>query len=244
MLTRVLINGAHGKMGTLACEIIRSHPDFELVGTLTRQDNLREKLSQTSAQIAIDLTCADSVYENTLIIVECGVHPVIGTSGLLEDQIKTLKQKCETLKLGGIIVPNFSLSAVLMMRFATEAARNLSEIEIIEAHHQNKLDSPSGTAIKTAELIANAKSKPNKDLPLREIISGARGGKHQGIPIHSLRLPGILAYQQVIFGNEGETLTITHNTIDRTCFKPGIILACQGVQKLDSLYYGLEHLID
>ncbi|CDZ76018.1 4-hydroxy-tetrahydrodipicolinate reductase [Legionella massiliensis] len=240
----VIVNGAHGKMGSLACETIKNHPDFLLVAGLTRQDNLRQAIAETKATIVIDLTRADCVYENSLTIIDSGAHPVIGTSGLLDDQIKTLKQYCDAQELGGIIVPNFSIGAVLMMRFAAQAARFLTEVEIIETHHQQKLDAPSGTAMKTAEMIAKARNSSPNQLALRELVSGARGGSHQGVPIHSLRLPGFIASQQVIFGSHGESLTISHNSIDRASFMPGLILACQGVQKLNTLYYGLETILD
>jgi 4-hydroxy-tetrahydrodipicolinate reductase len=244
MLTRVIVNGAQGKMGSLACETIKNHPDFELVAGLTRGDDLHRAIVDTEAKIVIDLTRADCVYANSITIIESGAHPIIGTSGLLDEQIQILKNRCETQRLGGIIVPNFSISAVLMMRFAAEAARILPEVEIIEIHHQQKLDAPSGTAMKTAEMIAKARTHRKNDLPLREILPGARGSSHHDVNIHSLRLPGVIAQQQVIFGSHGETLTITHNSIDRASFMPGIILACQGVQQLNSLYYGLEKLLD
>lgn len=243
MQRRVIVNGAQGKMGKLACETIKNHPDFALVGALTRQDDLSQAIVATKAEIVIDLTRADSVYENSLAIISRGAHPVIGTSGLVDEQIQTLKTQCDAQKLGGLIVPNFSLSAVLMMRFAAEAARYLTEVEIIEAHHQQKLDAPSATALKTADLIAKARVTQQNELALREIVPGVRGGCHQGIPIHSLRLPGVIANQQVIFGSPGETLSISHNSIDRTSFMPGIILACQRVVTLNTLYYGLEMLL-
>ena len=245
MQTRVIVNGARGKMGALACDTIKNNPDFELVGALTKQDNLRVAIADTAANIVIELTRADCVYENSLTIIESGAHPVIGASGLLDEQIQILKKLCATKKLGGIIAPNFSIGAILMMKFAAIAANLLPEVEIIEAHHQQKLDAPSGTALKTAEMIAEArKGKKGETLALHELVPGARGGVHQGVPIHSIRLPGILARQQIIFGTHGETLTITHDSIDRACFMPGIIMACQRVQQLDSLYYGLEQLLD
>jgi len=243
MSNKVIVNGAQGKMGILACKTIQDHPDFELVASLGRNDHLAEAISRTQAQIVIDLTRADCVYENSLTIINQGAHPVIGSSGLLEEQIETLRQRCDEKKLGGIIVPNFSISAVLMMRFAADAARLLPEVEIIEAHHPQKLDAPSGTAIKTAELIAAARGQSKSKPPLKELLPGARGASHHDVTIHSLRLPGILARQQVIFGNTGETLSITHDTIDRSAFMPGLILACQHVQELNGLYYGLEHLL-
>ncbi|MBA2657413.1 MAG: 4-hydroxy-tetrahydrodipicolinate reductase [Tatlockia sp.] len=244
MPVRVLVNGAPGKMGRLACEAINDHPDFNLVASLSRQNDLKQAISNTKAQIVIDLTRADSVYENSLIIIDSGAHPVIGTSGLVDEQIARLKQLCEAQKLGGLIVPNFSIAAMLMMRFAAVAARYFTEVEIIETHHQEKFDAPSGTAMKTAEMIGQARLAKRNDLSLEEIVPGARGGLHHGVPIHSLRLPGFVANQQVIFGSLGESLSITHNSIDRASFMPGLILACERVQTLNTLYYGLETLLD
>lgn len=242
--TKVIVNGARGKMGTIACATIERHPDFVLAAAVTRDDNLAEIILTTKAQIVIDLTSADCVYANSLIIISNGAHPIIGTSGLLTKQIAVLKQKCMKKKLGGIIVPNFSLSAILMMQFATEAARILPAVEIIEAHHAQKIDAPSATARKTAEMIAKAQKITRSNLTTTPTnYPASRGELIDGIHIHSLRLPGVLATQQVIFGNNGETLTISHASIDRTCFMPGLILACQRVQQLNSLYYGLEYLL-
>lgn len=243
MAIRVIVNGAQGKMGLLACETIKNHPDFELVAGLSRHDNLRQAIIDKQAKIVIDLTRADCAYDNSLTIIESGAHPVIGTSGLVAEQIQILKDYCDKQQLGGIIVPNFSIAAVLMMRFAAEAARFLPNVEIIEAHHQQKFDAPSGTAMKTAEMIAAARTNNANNPQGHEIIKGARGGEHHGVPIHSLRLPGVVARQQVLFGNVGETLSITHDSIDRISFMPGVILACQKVRELNSLYYGLEHLL-
>lgn len=244
MQTRVIVNGAKGKMGALACQTIQNHPDFEFVGGLSKQDDLRRSIFDTKAEIVIDLTRADCVFDNSLAIIESGAHPVIGTSGLVDEQIEILKDKCATKKLGGIIAPNFSISAILMMRFATQAARLLPEVEIIEAHHQQKLDAPSGTAMKTAEMIAKSRTSKKNELALHELLPGSRGGTHHGINIHSLRLPGVIAKQEVIFGSLGETLTITHNSIDRASFMPGIVIACQRVLALNQLYYGLENVLD
>jgi 4-hydroxy-tetrahydrodipicolinate reductase len=243
MSTRVIVNGATGKMGILACQTLETHKDFDLVGCLTKKDNLHQAIETLSAEIVIDLTRADCVYENTRTIIHQGAKPIIGTSGLLAHQIKELTAECERQQLGGIIVPNFSIAAVLMMIFSAKAAEYLSEVEIIEMHHQQKLDAPSGTALKTAEMIATARTNPKNVLNLKELVSGARGAAHHDINIHSLRLPGVLARQEVLFGNLGETLSITHSSIDRSCFMPGIILACQKVMGLRTLIYGLEHLL-
>lgn len=243
MKTRVIVNGAKGKMGAMACETIQSHHDFQLVAGLGRGDFLEQVIDETNASIVVDLTRADCVYENALLIIKHGAHPVIGTSGLLEEQIQQLSLLCEEKGLGGIIVPNFSIAACLMMKFAAQAASILAEAEIIEMHHQQKLDAPSGTALKTAEMIAEARKEKKNKLLLKELVTGARGAEHHQVNIHSLRLPGVLAHQQVIFGNVGETLTLTHQSIDRSSFMPGVILACQRVSQLNKLYYGLEHLL-
>jgi len=243
MQTRVIVNGAQGKMGRLACETINNHPAFQLVAELGRGDNLQQSIIDTQAQIVVELTRADCVYENSLIIINNKAHPVIGASGLLPPQVEHLQTLSAEKKWGGIIVPNFSIGAILMMHFAAIAARFLPEVEIVEAHHQQKLDAPSGTAMKTAEMIDAARRDKKNALPLKALIAGARGAHHCNVNIHSLRLPGILAQQQVIFGSLGETLTLTHNSIDRSSFMPGLLLACEQVQHLDKLYYGLEYLL-
>ncbi|OGV44891.1 MAG: 4-hydroxy-tetrahydrodipicolinate reductase [Legionellales bacterium RIFCSPHIGHO2_12_FULL_42_9] len=246
MAVRVIVNGVNGKMGSLAKVTIEGSPEFELVAGLSKQDNLRQAITDTRAEIVIDLTRADSVYANTLTIIESGAHPVIGTSGLLSQQIKQLTTLSQSKQLGGIIAPNFSIAAVLMMRFASLAAAYLPDVEIIEAHHPQKQDAPSGTAMKTAEMIAKARGRdvPQQENTHHELLAGARGADCRGIQIHSLRLPGVLARQHVIFGSSGETLTITHDSIDRACFMPGIIRCCQKVLQLKTLHYGLDTILD
>lgn len=243
MSTRIIVNGAKGKMGALACATLKKHADYHLVAELTKEDNLAQAIQDTQAQIVVELTRADCVYENSLTIINHHAHPVIGASGLIETQIQVLSELCQEKQLGGIIAPNFSIGAVLMMVFAAKASAYFSEVEIIEAHHQNKLDAPSGTALKTAQMIDLARTQAKNQLAVKEIVPGARGGLAYDIPIHSIRLPGILAQQQVLFGQNGETLSLTHNTLDRACFMPGLVLACQKVMGLNSLVYGLEGLL-
>jgi 4-hydroxy-tetrahydrodipicolinate reductase len=244
MRIRVLVNGASGRMGQLAVKIISEHTDFILAGTTQRNSNLAAEIKKNEAQVVIDLTNAESVLQNTNIIIDAGAHPVIGTSGLLQDQVKLLQEKCAKLKLGGIIVPNFSLAAVLMMKYAKEIVKYFPQVEIIEMHHAGKLDSPSGTAVRTAEMLAEARvHAPQATQKTHETIAGARGATYQQIPIHSIRLPGFIAHQQVIFGGNGGTLTLRYDTVDRECYAPGIILACQKVLQLDKLVYGLEHVL-
>ncbi len=244
MTIRVIINGAHGKMGQATALALANNPDFMVVGKLGRNDNLATEIKNTKAQVVIDLTNADSVLENTRIIIDAGAHPVIGTSGLVHDQIKLLQDRCAKLKLGGIIAPNFSLGAVLMMKHAQEIAKYFPQVEIIEMHHAGKLDSPSGTAVRTAEMLAAARKKPaNEQKNTRETIPGARGASYQNIPIHAIRLPGLIAQQQIIFGGTGETLTLRHDTLDRQCFMPGVCLASKKVLELKELVYGLENIL-
>ena len=245
MTIRVLINGAFGKMGALACATLEAHPDFKLLAKLGRNDDLAKAIQEHQAQVVVDLTLADVVYTNTLKIIEQHAHPVIGTSGLNDQQVLELQSLCEREQLGGIIVPNFSIGAVLMMHFSSIAARLMSDVEIVEMHHPQKLDAPSGTAMKTAELISAAREGRIPNLAREKmILDGARGARYQDVMIHSLRLSGVLAKQDVIFGHPGETLTLSHQTIDRQAYMPGLVLACQRAPELPSLYNGLEKLLD
>jgi 4-hydroxy-tetrahydrodipicolinate reductase len=244
MAIRVIVNGANGKMGQASVNAIKQDPALILVGQLGRNDSLSDEIKNTKAQVVVDFTNAENVLQNTLTIIDAGAHPVIGSSGLLQDQVNMLRDRCEKSKLGGIIAPNFSLGAVLMMKHAQEMAKYFPNVEIIEMHHAGKLDSPSGTAVRTAEMLSAARRNPPATLPNRETLPGARGANYQNIPIHAIRLPGFLAHQQIIFGSSGETLTIRHDTIDRQCFMPGVILACKKVIELKKMIFGLENLLD
>lgn len=242
MKIRVLVNGANGRMGKLAVKTVASNVDFILVGETGRRDDLAAAIKTNKPDVVVDLTTAETVLHNTQIIIDAGVHPVIGTSGLLVEQITKLQTQCNSLKLGGIIAPNFSLGAVLMMKHARDIAKYFPHVEIIEMHHDGKLDSPSGTALRTAEMLAETRELlPEKTL--RETIPGARGATHHQIPIHAIRLPGFVAHQQIIFGGTGETLTLSHNSIDRESFMPGVILACKKAMGLNELIYGLENIL-
>lgn len=244
MPIRILINGASGKMGQATVNAIKQDNQFDLVRTTGREDNLSEAIKKSNADVVIDFTNAEAVFENSKKIIEAGARPVIGTSGLLANQIQELQALMQEQQLGGIIAPNFSLGAVLLMKHARELAKYFPHIEIIEMHHDGKLDSPSGTSLRTAELIAETREAagiaPKK---LRETIPGARGATHHEIPIHAIRLPGLVAHEQVIFGGSGETLTLRHDSIDRQSFMPGVSFACKKVMELDHLVYGLENLL-
>lgn len=244
MAIKVLVNGAFGRMGQMTAAAIQAHPRLELVGEAGRDYDLRKVIQDSRADVVVDFTEANVVYANALAIIEAGARPVIGTSGLKKDEVKSLQAHCAEQKRGGLIAPNFSLGGVLMMKHAREIAKYFPHVEIIEMHHDGKLDSPSGTAIRTAELIAEANSTLNQpDKPLVETIKGARGASHHNIPIHAIRLPGFLAHQMVVFGGTGETLTIKHDSLDRNCFMPGVCLACEKVMELDRLIVGLEEIL-
>jgi len=243
MKKKVIIIGARGKMGSEAVIAIDNSNEFECVAKVNRHDSLEKSLKEHQPDIAIDFTNAQSVYKNAQLIIDHNIHPVIGSSGLTLDQIFNLKQACQEKHLGGIIAPNFSIGAILMMKFSAMAANYFSEVEIIESHHQQKLDAPSGTALKTAELIAANLKKEKNQLELKELLPGARGASHQDINIHSVRIPGVIARQEVIFGDTGETLTMTHNSLNRESFMPGVLLSCRKALELQELIYGLENLI-
>lgn len=243
MTIRILVNGAQGKMGQEVVAAVNKDPELKLVGQAGKTDDLSQLIKETKAEVVVDFTTPRAVYENALAILAAGVHPVIGTTGLAAEQISELKERCAAQKTGGIIAPNFSIGAVLMMQFAQTAARYYSAVEIIEFHHQGKQDAPSGTAIKTAEMINAACENQFTPKPLHETIAGSRGALKNGIPIHAVRLPGFVASQEVLFGGLGETLTIRHNTIHREAFMAGVLLACKKVVKLDKLIYGLENIL-
>lgn len=228
MTIRVVVSGATGKMGQECVKAIQADNECELVSQVSRADNLEKTLVAIKPDVVVDFTTPAVVFENALTIIASGAHPVIGTTGLTPEQIIDLTQRCAEKKLGGMIAPNFAIGAVLMIRFANMAAQYYSEVEIIELHHPGKKDKPSGTALKTAE----------------EIVKGRKlAGQQPPVPIHSIRLPGLVACQEVLFGGSGETLSIRHNTIDRAVFMPGVMLACKKVLALDHLVYGLEHVL-
>jgi 4-hydroxy-tetrahydrodipicolinate reductase len=243
MAIRVLVNGAKGKTGRIAIQAVKNDHALKLVGKADHEDHLPALIGNTRAQVVIDLTSAEVVYENSLIIIDSGAHPLIGTSGLLPDEVRILQEKCREKGLGGMIVPNFSISAILMMKFAKEAARFFPSAEIIDLHHDEKLDSPSATAIHTAEMISeNLKPKAVINVE-KNIIPGARGAGCKGIPIHSIRLPGLVSHHRVVFGGSGETFILESNTLSREAFMAGICLACKKVVGLNRMYCGLENII-
>ncbi|PHQ80828.1 MAG: 4-hydroxy-tetrahydrodipicolinate reductase [Coxiella sp. (in: Bacteria)] len=219
MVTRVLVTGAHGKMGTLSVDAIQQAPTLELVGTCSSADNLSELLITHQPDVVVDFTLPHCVFDIAKTCIEHNACPVIGTSGLTDTQLDELKTRCDAKKLGGLFAPNFSLGAVLMMTYAQDAATYFKHAEIIELHHDKKVDAPSGTAVHTRNKIG------------------------RDTPIHSVRLPGLLAHQEVIFGAPGETLTIRHDALDRKCMMPGVVLACEKVIQLKTFVVGLDAIL-
>jgi len=219
---KVLVSGSAGKMGSESVKAVSKDPELELVGQVSKGSELNAAITHSGAQVVIDFTRPESAVSNAKVILEAGARPVIGTTGFTPKDIADLQKLAKAKKLGGLIAPNFSIGAILMMRFSAEAAKYFSKAEIIERHHDQKLDAPSGTAIKTAEMMS-------KNL--------------KNVPIHSVRLPGYVADQEVIFGGLGQRLKIVHESINREAFMPGVVLACKKVMTINELVYGLEHLL-
>ena len=198
----------------------------------------------SKSNIVVDLTHPSCVFENCKTILNNNNHAVVGTTGLTQDQLKELETIAKKQSKTIIICPNFAISAILMMRFAQEAAKFMDRCEIIEYHHDKKADAPSGTAIKTAQLInENNETINTETLNEDELIPGSRGAIVNNIPIHALRIPGVVANQEVIFGTTGQSLTVRHDTISREAFMPGLILAIKATSSYDGLIYGLENII-
>ncbi|BCE03511.1 4-hydroxy-tetrahydrodipicolinate reductase [Marinicellulosiphila megalodicopiae] len=239
----VIVNGANGRMGSQACEAIKNDPDLELIGQIDYQDDLQKTIETLKPQVVVDLTIASAGFANAQTILNAGARPVIGTSGFLQEQVEKLQALAKSKSLGGLIAPNFSVGAVLMMKFAGEAAKYMPDVEVIEAHSPQKEESPSGTGLRTAEIINAARTQAPTPTSDKELIEGARGAELEGVKLHSVRLPGVVAQQTVFFGGTGETLKIEHNSQSRESFMPGICLACKKVVDRNELAYGLEHLL-
>jgi 4-hydroxy-tetrahydrodipicolinate reductase len=247
MITRVAVLGAAGRMGGEACRAIEAAEDLELVARIGSTDSL-DGLVESEAQVAVDLTRPDAVMDNLRFCVEHGIHTVVGTSGFDDERLATVRGWLDgESHVGVIIAPNFAIGAVLMMHFAGLAARHFSSAEIIELHHPAKADAPSGTARRTAEIVAAARADAGlaaQPDATTSGLEGARGADVAGIPVHSVRLSGLVAHQEVLLGGEGETLTIRHDSFDRASFMPGVLLAVRHVGSRQGLTVGLEQLLD
>ncbi len=208
-------------------------------------DDLELALVESRAQVMVDFTIPATVVNNTRTAIRQGVRPVVGTTGISPEQIEELDKQCREAGIGGIIAPNFSIGAILMMKFAAQAAKYMPHVEIIEYHGDQKLDAPSGTSIKTAELIAENRRELKQGNPdEHETIEGARGGYYSGFRIHSVRLPGVFAQQEVIFGGHGQSLKIRHDSYERAGYMPGVNVAVKKVLDVSGIVYGFEHFLD
>jgi 4-hydroxy-tetrahydrodipicolinate reductase len=241
---KVAVLGAKGRMGTEAVAAINSAPDLTLSAALDIGDSL-EKLTQSGTEIVVDFTTPDSVMKNLEFAINNGIHVVVGTTGFDDTKLDSLKNLLSKHpKVGALIAPNFGLGAVLMMQFSQTAAKYFESAEIIEMHHANKIDAPSGTAMRTAEMITDsrkASSKSNMPDATKTSLPGARGAKVGDVPVHSIRGHGYVAHQEVVFSDAGETLTIRHDSINRSGFMPGVLIGIRNVAKHPGLTVGLEN---
>jgi len=246
-MIKVGVLGANGKMGTQTVATITAAADLELVAALDLGDSI-ETLKKSGAEVVVDFTHPDSVMANLEYAINNGINVVVGTTGFDSAKLAKVKELlANNPKVGALIAPNFGLGAVLMMQFAAQAAKHFESVEIIELHHPNKADAPSGTATRTAELITDARKVANRP-PMPDAttsaLPGARGAKVGDVAIHSVRLRGLVAHQEVVLGDQGETLSIRHDSIDRTGFMPGVLLGIRKVGSHPGLTFGLEKFLD
>lgn len=221
-------------------------PEHKSLADLSIEDSFSSVL-KASPDVVLDFMIAEASIELAQECIERGIHPVIGSSGLGEEAVKSLAQKARSKGVGGLIVPNFSLGAVLMMEFAKQAARYFENSEVVELHHTKKLDAPSGTAMHTLNKMAasdGAKKFNQRDVEERELMAGARGAAHaSGLRVHSLRLPGLISHQEVFFGSDGELLSVKHDSFNTSCFNKGMVMAVKAAPKLTELQIGLETIL-
>ena len=267
----VVVNGALGQMGREVIKAVSQAEDMMLVGAVDLNpeylgqdigevvgigalevpilNDLQSVLvlaTQEKVQgVMVDFTHPNSVYENTRSAIAYGVRPVVGTTGLSDDQLQDLTEFADKASTGTLIIPNFSIGIVLLQQAALTASQYFDHVELIELHHDRKADAPSGTAIKTAQMLAEmGKSFNSPKVESKETMAGARGATAaSNIPIHSIRLPGLIAHQEVLFGAPGQLYTLRHDTSDRSCYMPGVLLSIRKVTELSSLIYGLEKIL-
>ncbi|SDO27440.1 dihydrodipicolinate reductase [Klenkia soli] len=247
-LTSVAVLGARGRMGVEVCRAVNEADDLELVAMVEGSEWLFN-VADGGAQVAVDFTRPESVMENIRFCIDQGIHCVVGTSGFDEAKIATVREwLAPKPDLGVLIAPNFGIGAVLLMKFAAEASRFFSSVELVELHHPAKVDAPSGTATRTAQLIGEARRAagmaPAPDATQEgSSLPGARGAVVDGVPVHAVRLAGLVAHQEVLLGTQGETLTLRHDSYDRASFMPGVLLAVREIQRRPGLTIGIESLL-
>ncbi len=268
---KVVIAGINGRMGRASAQAIFSNPEFELVGAygsasapyvgtdvrsiagvapdnntaILVSNDFFDSVARCKPDVLLDFTKADVAVANAKRALEQGIHPVIGTSGISPESLEELSKLSSELKIGAMLVPNFSVGAVLMMEFARQAACIFPNVEVVEMHHTNKVDAPSGTAMHTLKKMAEVGNNFNPQVVKeKELMAGSRGGKSDaGIRVHSLRLPGLISHQEVLFGSDGELLTIKHDSFNTSCFTKGILLALKSVLDFDHMVVGLDRVL-
>lgn len=263
-MIKVLVNGSGGRMGSEVVRALAKEQDLVIAGAvdpgchgkdagevadighngIVISLSLEEALSHETPDVVVDFTSPKVIFDNAKLVLTRGISMVIGTTGLTEEQRSELGKICQSSGANCLIAPNFSLGAVLLMKVSADIARYLPDAEIIELHHNNKLDAPSGTAKLTAEMMAKARTKSPAIDKTTEKLPGVRGGMYKGYSIHSVRLPGYVAHQEVLFGGYGEILTLRHDSLDRKSFMPGVMLACRKILTVPGLSYGLETYLD
>ncbi len=259
---RVVVHGALGRMGREIINALCHEPEIKVVGAVEQQvsedylplpdgsgkvpfsSNLEHILTSCQPEVVVDFTIAKATMLAVRIATKHGINMVIGTTGLTTDEISEMARLATAHKVGIVAAPNFALGAVLMVYLAKVAAKYLDYAEIIELHHHLKADAPSGTALSTARAMAQARGKPFNRPPEEKQPSKSRGEQVEGVTIHSVRLPGLMAHQEVILGTQGQTLSIRHDTINRECYMPGVVIAIKEVVKRQGLVYGLEALLN
>jgi len=261
---RVAVSGAMGRMGREVCRTVLATEGLQLVDAFDSlgkgEDmgiflgmggtgiNVRQLTPQTLGEntphVMVDFTTPLAVMQNITVALQGGVRPVVGTTGITEVDLAMIGELVQKSGIGAFVAPNFALGAVLLMKFAATAARYFPQVEIIELHHDQKIDAPSGTALKTAQMIAASRLQQTVQREELLKLPGVRGGVQDGVHIHSVRLSGLVAHQEVIFGGQGQTLTLRHDSYDRSSFMPGVILAVKKVMTMQELVYGLENVLD
>jgi 4-hydroxy-tetrahydrodipicolinate reductase len=242
---RVGVLGAKGKVGATMVQAVEAAQDLTFTAGVDAGDPL-SMFADRHTEVVIDFTHPDVVMDNLKFLIDNGIHAVVGTTGFTDERLSQVEAWLEESRTTAVLIaPNFAIGAVLSMHFAKQAARFFESAEVIELHHPQKADAPSGTAARTARLIADARKglPPNPDATSTG-INGARGADVDGIPVHSVRLAGLVAHQEVLFGTQGETLTIRHDSLDRTSFVPGVLLAVRTVREHPGLTVGLEPILD
>lgn len=238
--------GARGRMGTEVVKAVNDAEDLELVAMVDEGDWLFG-LADAGTQVVVDFTRPDVVMDNIRFCIDNNIHCVVGTTGFDEERLSTIAEwLAPKPEVGVIIAPNFGIGALLLMRFAQDAARFFPSVEVVELHHPNKVDAPSGTAVRTARLIAEARRAA--DMPAApdattDALPGSRGAAVEGVPVHAVRLSGLVAHQEVLMGAEGETLTLRHDSYDRASFMPGVLLAVREIDRRPGLTVGIEGLL-